>query len=138
MYAIRSYYVNDHYGHTVGDDVLQEVAVRLQRCCTQDEILIRHGGDEFIILTPYCDKARVIHFVEHCNYQLSESIRIGNLSFTINSSTGIALAATNDYTFDELLSQADLAMYEAKKERNSYAFFTEHLKLNSAQRNNFV
>ena len=126
--------INDHYGHTIGDAVLIVLAKRLQECCTDDTMLIRHGGDEFIILRPYHDRQSLQHYIDHVIYRINERVRVEGLEFTISGSIGIATANSEEASLDELLRHADLAMYEAKKERNSFALFNEEMHQLSTRR----
>jgi diguanylate cyclase (GGDEF)-like protein len=126
--------INDHYGHSIGDSVLVELAKRLKECCKEETMLIRHGGDEFIMLLPYTDRQDLQHFIDHIIYRINERIRVEGLEFTISGSIGIATARNGATSLDELLRRADLAMYEAKKERNSFALFNEAMHQLSARR----
>lgn len=111
--------VNDTYGHDTGDELLLEVATRLRAAVRSDTLICRVGGDEFIIVlegVPSIDDAvaagnRILEHVQH------ESVQCRNATLQPSISMGIACLGDSANTAEELLSQADLAMFEAKKNR---------------------
>ena len=106
--------VNDNFGHTVGDQVLQALAVLLKENTRNSDLLIRYGGEEFIIIVP--------HSTIHETKCLAEKLRISvsNLIVpTLNGnyitiSLGIAQLLTDDLKIDSVIHRADKALYEAK------------------------
>jgi len=132
--------INDTHGHSNGDALLQQVAIRLLNCTrgvdqvarqtSQDsEFVSRLGGDEFTILldglSDFAEAAIVAHRVLEA---LSEPIQIDSQEVLISASIGIAVYPGAVTTMDELLRNADLAMYHAKKEgRNNFQFFEESM-----------
>jgi EAL domain-containing protein (putative c-di-GMP-specific phosphodiesterase class I) len=96
-------------------------------------MLVRHGGDEFIILTPYTTEAQTNDFIEHCVYQLRERIHLGTKEFSVTASIGAVHSTGNDFTLEELLIKADLAMYVAKKERNTVVRFSDYMQEENSQ-----
>jgi diguanylate cyclase (GGDEF)-like protein len=117
--------VNDTLGHAVGDELLKVVADRLRGCIGKRDIVARLGGDEFaIIQTAIAGPAEVTDLVT----RIYETIRIphecaGHL-LTTDASIGIALAPDDGANLNELLKNADLAMYGAKADgRRTYRFF---------------
>jgi diguanylate cyclase (GGDEF)-like protein len=117
--------VNDTLGHPVGDELLKVVADRLRGCIRKTDVVARLGGDEFaIIQTGLEGPAEVTELVT----RIYEAIRIphecaGHL-LTTDASIGIALAPEDGTHLDELLKNADLAMYGAKADgRRTYRFF---------------
>ncbi len=117
--------VNDTLGHAVGDELLKVVANRLRGCIGATDIVARLGGDEFaIIKTAVAGRAEVVDLVA----RIYEAIRIphecaGHL-LTTDASIGIALAPDDGADLNELLKNADLAMYDAKADgRRTYRFF---------------
>jgi len=120
--------INDKFGHTVGDKILQEVAKRLESFFSSDEMLIRQGGDEFIVLKECLDESKVEENFLKLIAMISEVYYIDNKEFRIGMSVGISQYPHDAQNIEELLSLADTAMYEAKKVKNSYCFFSEKLR----------
>jgi diguanylate cyclase (GGDEF)-like protein len=117
--------VNDTLGHAVGDELLKAVANRLRGCIGKSDVVARLGGDEFaIIQAGVTGRAEVTDLVT----RIYEAIRIphecaGHL-LTTDASIGIALAPDDGADLNELLKNADLAMYGAKADgRRTYRFF---------------
>ncbi|WP_229860162.1 bifunctional diguanylate cyclase/phosphodiesterase [Candidatus Sulfurimonas baltica] len=123
--------INDKFGHIVGDNVLVEVANRLRSFFTDNEMIVRQGGDEFIILKK-CQDEKVLNkkFLELIN-EISKTYHIDNKEFRVGLSIGISVYPKDAQTIEELLSLADTAMYEAKKRKNSYCFFSEKMRHNN-------
>lgn len=133
--------VNDVHGHMTGDLLLKETAVRLQESLRKadeiarqtfkqqinwGEMLVRLGGDEFIVLLREVNQAHVASLVAtRIIHALSEPFHVNDLELKIGASIGIALYPMDGETPEQLIRSADLAMYEAKqKGRNNYQFFT--------------
>ena len=117
--------VNDTLGHPVGDGLLQEVADRLRTCLRETDTASRLGGDEFaIILTTNVDPIGVTSVASRVIESLSEPYTIAGHKVVIGASVGIALAPEDGTSPDELLKNADLALYRAKSDgRGVYRFF---------------
>lgn len=122
--------VNDQHGHHVGDQLLTQIARRLQACVRDVDTVARLGGDEFLILlsdseSPLEAAERV---AQHCIEALSIEIRIGELRLTIGTSIGIVVTQGKDaagVSATQLSSFADIAMYRAKSAgRGQYAIYT--------------
>ncbi len=109
--------VNDTYGHDVGDALLKEVGVRLTRCVRAGDIVSRLGGDEFVIVLPEISTPRDAAVVAEKTLEtLSEKMVIMGYPIQITGSIGITICNKGDcLNADELLRQADQAMYIAKK-----------------------
>jgi diguanylate cyclase (GGDEF)-like protein len=117
--------VNDSLGHPIGDELLRAVASRLSNCIRETDLIARLGGDEFaIVQTGIEDPADVVDLVS----RIYETIRapfdcLGHRLVT-DASIGIALAPQDASEFDQLLKNADLALYGAKADgRRTYRFF---------------
>ncbi len=125
--------INDQFGHLVGDGVLVEVANRLSLYIRTEDIVSRHGGDEFVIfLQDVADnkqQARVhIHtFVEKIRQNLATPIRINEQVFQIESSYGVSILAANWVSSAFAIHEADMAMYQAKKLKQNKLVFSEDL-----------
>ena len=122
--------INDKFGHIIGDNILVEVSQRLQEFFVDNEMIIRQGGDEFIILKECIDDAYENKLSELINY-ISRTYNVDNKEFRVGMSMGIAMYPKDALNIDELLSLADTAMYEAKKVKNSYCFFSESMRHNN-------
>jgi diguanylate cyclase (GGDEF)-like protein/PAS domain S-box-containing protein len=115
--------INDMFGHSIGDKVIQDVAKRFSRCLREADFLARVGGDEFVIISS--QKSRIEHLAQLLVSSLDDPVMIENEAFNIGVSMGIALSPQDGFTFEILFKNADTAMYEAKKSgKNSYVFYT--------------
>ena len=124
--------VNDTFGHGQGDALLQAVAARLRGCVRGEDIVTRIGGDEFLLVLPAdVDGTRV---GERILAALREPLSVGGRPLTIGASVGLASTADHP-TPDELLRNADLAMYSAKTAgRNRFAWYEPRLHESATQR----
>jgi diguanylate cyclase (GGDEF)-like protein len=110
--------VNDRFGHGMGDLLLQEVAQRLLKCFREHDLVVRQGGDEFLMLLPFAMTdtrdvvraiaVRVIRSLEKPFYLAGETIQIG-------CSIGVALWPEEAAEIEEAIEQADQALYSAKR-----------------------
>jgi len=118
--------VNDSLGHEAGDQVLIEVAHRLQQCVREMDTVARLGGDEFVlVLTSTTTPEAVGLIATKVINALSEPIIFENQPCTIGASIGIAIYPKDGKTQDVLLSKADSAMYAAKEGgKNAYRFYS--------------
>lgn len=108
--------VNDRFGHDVGDKVLAEVAVRLRGAIRDDDLLIRYGGEEFLVLLPKTDAEKACEVGERMRRRLEdEAIPVGDEEMPIRISVGVAEHRRGDEDGAELVRRADEALYEAKR-----------------------
>lgn len=106
--------INDKYGHMIGDKVLVEVAKLLVESTRKNDIISRHGGDEFLILLP--------DIKDHDNHRLIASriskanrkLKVNDIEINITLSIGISFYPQDGENIDQLISKADKAMYRAK------------------------
>lgn len=121
--------INDSVGHLVGDDLLYEVGGRIARCLDPLDVVARLGGDEFAILVQdIADVDRVCMLAQRVIDALNAPIRLGAKEVFTSASIGIALASSRYTKAEELLRDADVAMYRAKDEgRHRFALFDERL-----------
>ena len=107
--------VNDNYGHETGDELLIEVARRIQLCIREEDTVSRQGGDEFaLLLNDINSLAQVKQTIERIHQSLAKPYLIDGTLHNITASTGITLYPTDDGDIDTLLRHADNAMYQAK------------------------
>lgn len=120
--------VNDLFGHTTGDLLLQSVAKRLLGCVRSSDTVSRYGGDEFIILLTDVAHAEDAAVCAGKVIQAFEaSYQIGGHSVQISASIGIATYPGDATDAETLLRYADIAMYRAKAERNKYRVFESQM-----------
>jgi diguanylate cyclase (GGDEF)-like protein len=117
--------VNDALGHSVGDELLKAVALRLHGCLRETDVAARLGGDEFaIIQTAVKRPSDTTQLVERIYQAIREPYDCAGHLVTTDASIGIALAPDDGADLDQLLKNADLAMYGAKADgRRTYRFF---------------
>jgi diguanylate cyclase (GGDEF)-like protein len=123
--------INDTLGHAAGDTMLTTTAQRLKSQLRETDIAARFGGDEFAILlgrvTTTADAATV---AERILRALDQPLLVGGRQLQINASIGIALSAPGRLDPSELIRNADIAMYQAKRNgRGCYATFTDDMQL---------
>ncbi len=108
--------INDNYGHTIGDKVIVSFSKLLQTFATQERIIARWGGEEFIILflsQTQKESSETTQKICRMTEQISLKIEEHTISFTV--SMGLAYKTKKDKTLDALIKHADTALYEAKK-----------------------
>ena len=122
--------LNDTQGHAMGDLLLQQVAQRLSQCLRDGDTVARLGGDEFVVMVEELSEIReeaaalAEKIGEKILATISQPYRLGGLEYQITPSIGITLYADHNQSTDELLKQADLAMYQAKAAgRSTLRFF---------------
>jgi diguanylate cyclase (GGDEF)-like protein len=107
--------VNDSLGHRAGDDLLVRVAERIRAASRHDDLVARIGGDEFVVaLEQVRGSGPAIATAQRIADMLQQPFNLGGQDSVIGASIGIALAPDGHTTADELLRQADMAMYAAK------------------------
>jgi diguanylate cyclase (GGDEF)-like protein/PAS domain S-box-containing protein len=127
--------LNDTLGHDMGDLLLQEVAQRLVHCVRQDDTVARLGGDEFVIVLANLsdsleDAASQTEAVgEKVLAALNQNYRLSDVVHRSTASIGATLFLGLETSVDDLLKQADLAMYKSKDTgRNAMRFFDPHMQ----------
>jgi diguanylate cyclase (GGDEF)-like protein len=122
--------VNDSFGHPIGDQVLKGVAERLRAAVPESDTIARLGGDEFAILHSIVSDGREesIVLANRLLKTICEPYKLDGNQIVIGISIGIALAPDNGADADQLLKNADLALYRAKSEGgNRYRFFSTEM-----------
>jgi diguanylate cyclase (GGDEF)-like protein len=118
--------VNDTLGHPVGDLLLQAVAGRLERLVREDDVVARLGGDEFAILqSDVTQAAEVAGLARRLLAAINEPFDLDGHLVTAGASVGIAIAPTDGEDSDQLLKNADLALYRAKGDGKGTSRFFE-------------
>jgi diguanylate cyclase (GGDEF)-like protein/putative nucleotidyltransferase with HDIG domain len=107
--------VNDHYGHLVGNKLLEEIARNFRTVCREYDLVGRLGGDEFILVLPEFTTATVNELVPRIELAVVEAGRVVCGKKVVTASVGAAFYPQDGVTAEELLSEADRAMYEAKE-----------------------
>lgn len=115
--------INDNYGHEMGDLLLAEFGKRIKEKVRTVDMVSRIGGDEFLLIMTSLNKCDLEQFLNRFIKELKEPYFIDSKKFYISSSIGISRFPTDGSTFQELLKKSDMAMYKAKKEKLSYAFY---------------
>lgn len=122
--------VNDLLGHDAGDQLLLQVAERLSSCVRDTDTVARLGGDEFtVILTDLHDHPHIEHLAQKIIQALGKPFQLKNEIAHISASVGITLYPTDATSSEELIRNADQAMYAAKEGgRNHFRFFTKAMQ----------
>lgn len=128
--------INDSLGHTMGDQLLKAVAQRLQAIFGPAITLARLGGDEFAVLDESCPQlVQAAALAQRIIDGLKEPFPIDGQSLFINTSIGISLFPGDALNAEQLLRNADSALFKAKSAgRNGYALYTEELTAHAQQR----
>lgn len=118
--------VNDSLGHPAGDDLLRQVAERLRGVLRAEDTVARLGGDEFVILTQDLqDNGDAALIAEKIVQSLAAPFLLGGREVVIGASLGIALYPLDADACDDLLRNADIALYKAKEDgRNTFRFYS--------------
>jgi len=111
----RFKHINDSLGHLFGDRVLVDVSERIKTCLRQVDTVARLGGDEFVMLVHQADAAGAEATAQRVIEALSRPFLLDGLSFTVTCSIGIALFPNDGNSMDELMRNADKAMYSVKE-----------------------
>ena len=121
--------INDSYGHAAGDQILAQVAERLVSAVRADDVVGRQSGDEFaVLLDRVRDGDEAITAADRILGELRRPIMLGGRSIVVGGSIGIALATDRDATAEDLITQADAAMYAAKADgKDRHAVYEERM-----------
>lgn len=118
--------VNDTYGHYYGDQILLQVSKRLGLLIDKNSFIARYGGDEFILLIHHSTQATTAQLAQNIVESISKAYPIEDKIIHIGVSIGIAHFPQDTHTKEELIEQADKAMYCSKnKGRNQFSFYGE-------------
>ncbi|HRQ65741.1 MAG TPA: EAL domain-containing protein [Xanthomonadaceae bacterium] len=122
--------INDSVGHHAGDEVLKEVAARLSQQLREPDIIARLGGDEFaLLLEDVADVDEVVRVARRLLHSMEEPTTVGGRRLHVSLSVGVALCDSPRATAEDLLRNADTAMYRAKANgRQRFELFDERLQ----------
>ena len=127
--------VNDSLGHGVGDALLVAAAERLRACLRPADTLARLGGDEFIVVVEDVDASQVGPIAERIGARLREPFLVDGRELFVSSSIGIAFSAVGHDAPDDLIRDADLAMYWAKANgKGRYELFDAGMGVRATER----
>jgi len=128
--------VNDSLGHHIGDELLQQTAVRLKGCLKHSDTLSRFGSDEFTVVLPELENAEDASLVARALLKsLSLPFMLAGHSVHISASIGVAVYPQDGESVDVLIRNADLAMHSMKDQgRNGHAFFDHAMVNRSSER----
>ncbi|MDY0051510.1 MAG: EAL domain-containing protein [Aliarcobacter sp.] len=121
--------INDTYGHSIGDKIINLVATRLQRNLRENDTISRIGGDEFIIVIENIDNIKNIEKIaSKLLADFKDPVKLQEYLFDVTISIGISLFPNNSLTTENLIKHADTAMYSAKNAgRNQFQFYKDEM-----------
>jgi len=119
--------VNDDYGHDIGDELLKQVAQRITDSLRAEDTVFRQGGDEFVLLLNGVDSLEHCHqLMTRLHKALAKSFECNHHLCDITASSGVTFYTSVNENLDNLLRNADQAMYQAKKSgKNTFHFFND-------------
>lgn len=128
--------INDTLGHDAGDQLLQEVATRLQACLRASDTVARLGGDEFVILLPELSEDKYVAITaQKILSAVAKPFNLRGQEFRVTASVGISIFAQDGLDEQTLTKNADIAMYQAKQQgKNNFQFYSEKLNADSLER----
>lgn len=121
---------NDKYGHLEGDKLLRQLALIFKSSIRENDIAVRYGGEEFVIILPGLDASRAYQIAERIRARIesTEVLADSDLEDQVTVSCGIATYPIHAKTSDELLNMADKALYRAKKlSKNTVCIYSDEL-----------
>ncbi|MGI2328281.1 EAL domain-containing protein [Planococcus sp. YIM B11945] len=120
--------INDTFGHHIGDQLLKEVASRLEGCAAKSDTVSRFGGDEFVLLLPNTDYGKAADCAKSILQVLNEPFSFMKEGMFITPSIGISMYPSDGEDQEMLMKNADIAMYRVKEEgKNNFQFFTQEM-----------
>ncbi|MHA2936804.1 EAL domain-containing protein [Vibrio sp. RC27] len=130
--------INDSLGHVIGDNVLKDIAKRLQRHIRKSDVLARSGGDEFLLLlNDFDDPENVESLCKLILEELNQPVLLDEHQLFVSASIGVSIYPYDATNEKELIQSADAAMYQAKRlGRNTYQLSHENLRLQVTERFN--
>jgi diguanylate cyclase (GGDEF)-like protein/PAS domain S-box-containing protein len=128
--------INDTMGHTAGDELLTEIAIRLKGSMRESDVLARIGGDEFTILLPDVTHAEdAARISEKIITHLARPFTVRGQEFHVTASLGISIYPDDSDYGEDLLKNADIAMFHAKEQGgNTYQFYSPAINIRTLER----
>lgn len=121
--------INDCYGHITGDQVLRRTSDLIEHAVRGCDLVGRYGGEEFVVILPECNSAEVAVVSERIRLSLYRTLKIDQQPVRLSASLGTATLSTSE-NFGDILNNADMALYEAKRRgKNRSIAFSPHLLL---------
>ena len=124
--------INDSLGHNIGDLLLQEVARRFKNNMRKMDTVARLGGDEFVIILESLAHEQVIKFTENLLDVMAKPFLLAGHEIDVGLSVGIASYPMHGQDCTTLVGRADIAMYEAKRNKVSYMCYSDEFKKNNS------
>jgi len=126
--------INDILGHSIGDQILIEVARRLKAVLRDEDSLSRQGGDEYVVILPRSDADSAALVASKLIEAITQPCHIEQHELIVTPSIGIAIYPNDGSNMETLSKNADTAMYRAKQEgRNGFRFYSPEMQLQSAR-----
>src|SRR6185436_6292001 len=128
--------INDTLGHEAGDTLLRAVASRLAEHLRASDTIARLGGDEFVVLLEdFAEAHYVAGVAQKLIEALAKSFILAGREFTVSASIGVSTYPDDAASMQDLLKNADIAMYRAKEHgRNTFQFYSEQMNVHSVER----
>jgi diguanylate cyclase len=124
--------INDSLGHMIGDELLQQVSMRLKECIRAADTLARFGGDEFTLMLPRLHHGSddAVKLAEKITNTLKQPFNIDGHELYVSASIGIAIYPQDGVHMDTLIKHADVAMYHVKGQgKNGYQFYSDEMNV---------
>ncbi|WMJ15802.1 EAL domain-containing protein [Geobacillus proteiniphilus] len=115
--------INDSLGHSVGDEVLRQMAARFRTALDQKLFLTRVGGDEFVAVAPRVNYQSILAYLRTIQQTLARPLMIEGREFVLSANIGISVFPFDGQDLNTLLGNADMAMYHAKEKGKFYQFY---------------
>lgn len=128
--------INDSLGHGIGDRLLESIAQRLRGSVAADDLVVRMGGDEFVVVTAGLPNVGVVDSIAtRIRSELTQAVQIDGVPLSVAPSIGISVFPDDGTTPETLLKHADIALYQAKdRGRGKHLFFTTEMNARLSER----
>ncbi|MEI8634559.1 diguanylate cyclase [Vibrio sp. PP-XX7] len=126
--------INDGLGHYFGDKFLVSVAARLQQCTQTYGDLFRIGGDEFAIIIQTTKEPKILQLIHEIHQALQTPIEVATYTMKTSTSIGITQFSEHGKDVSDLVKEADLAMYNSKRNHKAYTFYNKQLGAKSHEK----